>query len=124
MRWLARGCWPWSAQWATCAPEFYPVATRQRLEGRAYDWVMRVRNELHYLTGRRADQLALVLQPEVAANLQVRRLRTDGGGKCCCRIFRTCRKSAPGHAPGHFDGTHQERREAAGRGFLDTPLLS
>ena len=38
---------------------------------RGYDWIMRARNEMHFLTNRRADQLTFDLQPEVAAGLRI-----------------------------------------------------
>ncbi|MGH9767683.1 MAG: [protein-PII] uridylyltransferase [Blastocatellia bacterium] len=38
--------------------------------GSAYDFLLRVRNELHFLTSRRTDALSLDLQQEVAAGLR------------------------------------------------------
>ena len=38
---------------------------------RGYDWIMRARIEMHFLTNRRADQLTFDLQPEVAAGLRI-----------------------------------------------------
>ncbi len=71
MLWLARGCWlvgdPGDLVRAGALSE-----SDWQCAHRAYDWVMRVRNELHYLTGRRADQLTLSTQAEVAANLKFR----------------------------------------------------
>jgi [protein-PII] uridylyltransferase len=69
--WLARGAWLLPKPEALVGEGVLSEDDWQRAR-RAYDSVMRVRNELHYLTGRRADQLTLSLQAEVAANLQFR----------------------------------------------------
>ena len=69
--WLARGVWLLDAAGGLVEQGVLSESDWQRAE-RAYDWVLRVRNELHYLTGRRADQLTLSLQAEVAANLKFR----------------------------------------------------
>ncbi|MBI2817901.1 MAG: [protein-PII] uridylyltransferase [Acidobacteria bacterium] len=71
MVWLARGCWMAGDPGDLVRAGIFSEADWQRVR-RAYDSVMRVRNELHYLTDRRADQLTMALQPEVAANLKFR----------------------------------------------------
>lgn len=45
------------------------VEEEQRKLANAYDYILRVRNELHYHTGRPADQLQRSIQPAVARNL-------------------------------------------------------
>ncbi len=71
MLWLVRGAWgvEHDEDWARHG--ILSEKERQRAL-RGYDWILRVRNEMHYLTGRRADELTLALQPEVAAGLKVR----------------------------------------------------
>lgn len=71
MLWLARGCWLVNDPGELVRAGALSESDWQRAH-RAYDWEMRVRNELHYITGRRADQLTLLLQPEAAANLKIR----------------------------------------------------
>jgi [protein-PII] uridylyltransferase len=51
------------------AGEFLPERDAKAIQS-AYDFLLRVRNELHFLTGRRTDLLSLDLQQQVAHNLQ------------------------------------------------------
>ena len=69
MLWLARGAWRLEKGADLVPAGILTPADWQRAQ-RGYDWVMRVRNELHYLTDRRADQLTFALQPEVATGLK------------------------------------------------------
>ncbi|MCU0787023.1 MAG: [protein-PII] uridylyltransferase [Verrucomicrobia bacterium] len=50
------------------AREFLSAAERKQLE-QAYDFLLRVRTEMHYLTNRPTEILAKAIQPAVAANL-------------------------------------------------------
>ncbi|MBI4442246.1 MAG: [protein-PII] uridylyltransferase [Acidobacteria bacterium] len=70
MHWLARGAWGLEGGRDLVAAGVLSGSDWLRVQ-RAYDWVLRVRNELHYLTNRRADQLALSVQPEVAHGLHI-----------------------------------------------------
>jgi [protein-PII] uridylyltransferase len=69
MLWLARGAWQLEQGSDLVKDGVLSAADWQRAT-RAYDWILRVRNELHYLTDRRADQLTFALQPEVARELK------------------------------------------------------
>ena len=71
MLWLTQGAWGMETDEEWTRAGIMSEKDRERAR-RGYDWILRVRNELHYLTGRRADQLTLALQPEVAAGLKVR----------------------------------------------------
>ena len=71
MHWLARGCWRAGGGPGLVQAGVVSETDWQRAE-RGYDWLSRVRNELHYSTGRRADQLTLALQEEVATGLKCR----------------------------------------------------
>jgi len=48
--------------------EFLSTAERKQLE-RAYDYLLRVRTEMHYLTNRPTEVLSKAIQPSVATNL-------------------------------------------------------
>ena len=71
MIWLARGAWGLEReeQWIEAGILSAKDWERSR---RGYEWILRVRNEMHYLTGRRADELTLAMQPDVARALQFR----------------------------------------------------
>ena len=69
--WLARGCWQFENGEELVAAGILSGNDWERAR-RGYDWMMRVRNELHYLTDRRADQLTSALPPEVASGLKFR----------------------------------------------------
>jgi len=68
MHWLARGAWQLPSADGLVGLEVLPQAEFDRAK-RGYDWILRVRNELHYHTGRRIDQLNFSLQPDIARNL-------------------------------------------------------
>ena len=67
--WLARGAWQLE-QAADLVKAGVLSASDWERATRGYDWILRVRNELHYVTDRRADQLTFALQPEVARGLK------------------------------------------------------
>jgi [protein-PII] uridylyltransferase len=67
--WLAKGVWRLDDANGLVKLGVLSAGDWARAQ-RGYDWILRVRNELHYLTGRRADQLTLTLQPEVAKGLK------------------------------------------------------
>ena len=69
MLWLSRGAWKLARAGDMVKTGVLRAADWERAE-RGYDWILRVRNELHYATDRRADQLTFALQPEVARNLK------------------------------------------------------
>ena len=71
MLWLMRGAWGIENEAEGERAGIVSAKDWQRAR-RGYDWILRARNELHYLTDRRADQLTLALQPEVAAGLKMR----------------------------------------------------
>ncbi|MCZ6490230.1 MAG: [protein-PII] uridylyltransferase [Acidobacteria bacterium] len=71
MLWLAQGCWRAGGGRGLVQEGIVSERDWQRAE-RGYDWLSRVRNELHYSTDRRADQLTLALQEDVAAGLRYR----------------------------------------------------
>jgi [protein-PII] uridylyltransferase len=71
MLWLTQGAWGLETEEEWVRAGILSEKDRERAR-RGYNWILRARNELHYFTGRRADQLTLALQPEVAAGLKVR----------------------------------------------------
>lgn len=68
MHWLARGAWQLPSADGLVSLEVLSKAEFERAR-RGYDWILRVRNELHYHTGRRIDQLSFSVQPDIARNL-------------------------------------------------------
>ena len=74
MIWLTRGAWGLEREEEWAKAGIISEKDRQRAR-RSYDWILRVRNEMHYRTGRRADSLSLEMQPHVAAGLKVRPAR-------------------------------------------------
>jgi [protein-PII] uridylyltransferase len=68
MHWLARGAWQLPSADGLVAAGVLTQAELDRAK-RGYDWILRVRNDLHYSTGRRIDQLNFAVQPEIARNL-------------------------------------------------------
>ena len=71
MHWLAHGCWRAEGGLGLVQAGVVSETDWRRAE-RGYDWLSRVRNELHYSAGRRADHLTLDLQKEVSAGLKCR----------------------------------------------------
>ena len=69
MLWLARGAWQMEKADDLVKVGVLSEGDWERAR-RGYDWILRVRNELHYVTDRRADQLTFALQPEVARGLK------------------------------------------------------
>ncbi|MBI3933565.1 MAG: [protein-PII] uridylyltransferase [Acidobacteria bacterium] len=69
LSWLARGAWQLEQAAELVQAGVLSAGDYDRAR-RGYDWILRVRNELHYVTGRRADQLTFTLQPEVAQGLK------------------------------------------------------
>ena len=67
--WLARGAWGLEEAAQLVGAEVLSAQDWQRAY-RGLDWLLRVRHELHYQTGRRTDQLTFALQPEVAKGLK------------------------------------------------------
>jgi [protein-PII] uridylyltransferase len=53
---------------ALCSAEIIPERDAKAI-GTSYDFLLRVRNDLHFLTARKGDQLSLDLQRQVARNL-------------------------------------------------------
>lgn len=68
MHWLARGAWQLPSADGLVQVGVLSQAEFDRAK-RGYDWILRVRNELHYHTGRRVDQLNFSVQPDIARNL-------------------------------------------------------
>ncbi len=66
--WIARARWKVAGITELLARAILPEREIQELR-RARDFVWRVRNELHYLARRKADQLTFDVQPQVAAYL-------------------------------------------------------
>lgn len=67
--WLARGAWGLEHGEGLVLSGLLSAKDWERAR-RGYDWILRARNELHYYTNRRADQLTMGLQPEVAQGLR------------------------------------------------------
>ncbi|MSO19314.1 MAG: [protein-PII] uridylyltransferase [Acidobacteria bacterium] len=68
MHWLARGAWQLPDAEGLVGLGVLSKAEFERAR-RGYDWILRVRNDLHYTTGRRIDQLNFAAQSDVARNL-------------------------------------------------------
>ena len=76
---VAHGC---STLEALTAREIIPDRDAKAMQG-AYDYLLRARNELHFMTGRKGDLLSLDLQPQVARNLRYE----DGAEQQASEIF-------------------------------------
>ncbi len=69
MAWLARGTWQMAGMNDLVGAGVLTEGAWEKAR-RGYDWITRVRNEMHYQTGRHADQLNFALQTDVAEALQ------------------------------------------------------
>lgn len=80
--WASRVAHGYSTLEDLVAHDIIPDRDAKAMEA-AYDFLLRARNELHFMTGRKGDLLSLDLQPQAARNLRYE----DGAGQQASEIF-------------------------------------